>query len=132
MHIFIAFMFKKLLVICLFFNGKQVPIKESAKHIGLYLTEDPIKGEIAISKSRKTIYALMGTGVHAKNGINPIISRRIWERYSLPRSTFGMDIQIVSDTDQASQEQQSLPLDPPKQISSAIPTADPVNRPRQV
>ena len=41
----------------------------------------------------------MGTGVHGKNGINPIISRRIWERYNLPRSTFGMDIQIVSDTE---------------------------------
>ena len=57
----------------LMYNEKEVPIKDSAKHLGLYLSQNPIKADDAISKSRKTIYSLMGTGAHGQNGINPIV-----------------------------------------------------------
>ena len=36
----------------------------------------------------------MGAGVHGTNGLNPIISRQIWERYNIPRSTHGFEVQI--------------------------------------
>ena len=39
----------------------------------------------------------MGAGAHGMNGINPIISRKIWQRYNLPRSTHGLDIQILNN-----------------------------------
>ena len=41
----------------------------------------------------------MGTGIHGKNGINPVISRKIWERYNIPRSTHGLEVQIMSETE---------------------------------
>ena len=39
----------------------------------------------------------MGAGIHGKNGLNPIVSRKIWERYNIPRSTHGMEVQIYSN-----------------------------------
>ena len=36
----------------------------------------------------------MGAGVHGSNGLNPIISGQIWERYNIPRSTHGLEAQI--------------------------------------
>ena len=67
------------------YNGQSVPISKSPKHLGLQLSAEPIKADLAISKSRKTMYALMGTGTHGTNGINPIVTRRIWEQYNLPK-----------------------------------------------
>ena len=32
---------------------------------------------------------------HGRNGINPILIRKIWQKYNLPRSTHGMKVQIV-------------------------------------
>ena len=87
------------------YDGKQVPIKESPKHLGLNLSAGPIKAEAAISKSRKTMYALMGSGSHGVNGINPIIIRKIWQTYNLPRSTHGMEVQILNDIELRSFQQ---------------------------
>ena len=81
------------------YNFEQVPIKENPKHLGLNLSVNPIPAEIPISKSRKTIYSLMGAGTHGKNGVNPIVSRRIWERYSVPRATHGLDVQLFPEAE---------------------------------
>ena len=80
----------------LMYNDEEVPISDSPKHLGLNLNPKAVTSEAAISKSRKTIYALMGAEVHGKNGINPTVSRRIWERYNVPRSSHGLDIQIFN------------------------------------
>jgi hypothetical protein len=34
---------------------------------------------------RKTMYALMNTGLHGSNGINPSVALRIYEAYVLPK-----------------------------------------------
>lgn len=80
----------------LLYNNEKVPINTSTKHLGLELSENSIDAEKIIQKSRKTIYALMGAGVHGMNGINPVVSRKIWDRYNIPRCTHGLDIQICS------------------------------------
>ena len=45
------------------------------------------------------MYALMGTGAHGHNGVNPVVSRKIWERYNIPRSTHGLDVQIFPESE---------------------------------
>ena len=45
------------------------------------------------------MYALMGTGAHGQNGVNPVVSRKIWERYNIPRSTHGLDVQIFQESE---------------------------------
>ena len=61
----------------LFYNNDVVPFKTSAKHLGLSISATAISAEVSISKSRKTIYSLMGTGMHGRNGLNPIVARKI-------------------------------------------------------
>ena len=39
----------------------------------------------------------MGTGIHGQNGLNPIVSRKIWDRYNVPRSSHGLEVQIISE-----------------------------------
>ena len=78
---------------------ETVPLSNSPKHLGLNLKLDTVTAESIITKSRKTIYSLMGAGVHGINGINPIISRKIWERYNVPRSTHGLEVEIFSSND---------------------------------
>ena len=81
----------------LFYNSDVVPFNETAKHLGLHLSALPITADGAKSKSRKTIYSLMGTGMHGRNGLNPIVIRKIWERYNDPRSSHGLDVQFFPD-----------------------------------
>ena len=81
----------------LIINGETVLINKEIKHLGLQLSGNPIDAGKIINKSRKTIYSLMGTGIHGKNGINPILSRKIWERYNIPRSTHGLEVQIMTE-----------------------------------
>ena len=65
------------------YNNDTVPFGDTVKHLGLNLSASCISAEAAISKSCKTIYALMGTGVHGTNGLNPIVSRKNWERFKI-------------------------------------------------
>jgi hypothetical protein len=45
-----------------------------------------------ISLARKTMYALMNTGLHGSNGINPSVALRIYEAYVLPKLVYGMEV----------------------------------------
>jgi hypothetical protein len=45
-----------------------------------------------ISLARKTMYALMNTGLHGSNGINPSVALRIYEAYVLPKILYGMEV----------------------------------------
>lgn len=83
----------------LIINSKIVSINQETKHLGLELSSSSIRAEKIIIKSRKTIYSLMETGILGKNGSNPIVSRKIWERYNIPRSTHGLEVQILSETE---------------------------------
>ncbi|CAC5411757.1 unnamed protein product [Mytilus coruscus] len=49
-----------------------------------------IKERIQIA--RRTQYALMGSGVHGTNGLNPAISYQIYKTYVIPRLTYGLEV----------------------------------------
>jgi hypothetical protein len=45
--------------------------------------------EKRIKLARRTTYALMGTGMHGYNGINPSVIIRMWNMYKIPYELFG-------------------------------------------
>jgi hypothetical protein len=64
-----------------------------AIHLGIIRAEtreNEANIEDRISLARKIMYALMNTGLHGSNGINPSVALRIYEAYVLPKLLYGM------------------------------------------
>ena len=63
------------------------------KHLGLMRNSDnKIKVDERIRVGRKTIYALLGPGLHARQGTCPTISYKIWKTYVIPRILYGVEV----------------------------------------
>jgi hypothetical protein len=39
---------------------------------------------------RQTIYALLGSGLHARSGMSPVVLMKIWNTYVVPRFLYGL------------------------------------------
>ena len=48
--------------------------------------------------AHRTLYALIKTGVHGSNGLNPCISYRKYQAYVIPRLLYSLDVMSLSDT----------------------------------
>ena len=69
--------------------------KTETEHLGIIRSEkDENKLNInkRISLARRTLYALIKTGVHGCNGINPKTSFKIYQVYVLPRLLYGLEV----------------------------------------
>lgn len=78
-------------------NNTAMLQPSSAPHIGIKHSSDLKKTinihiEGNISKARRTMYSLMGAGLHGKNGLNPITCLHIFQIYILPVLIYGLDI----------------------------------------
>ena len=72
-----------------------------AAHLGLLRAEkaeSTLNISERISVARRTLYALIKTGVHGSNGLNPRISYRIYQAYVIPRLLYSLDVMSLSDT----------------------------------
>ena len=54
--------------------------------------DNKIKVDERIRVGRKTIYALLGPGLHAPQGMCPTISYKIWKTYAIPRILYGAEV----------------------------------------
>ena len=57
-------------------NGKPVSLSSSTAHLGLLRSEtneNTINIEDRLKLGRRTLYALINTGVHGSNGLNPAV-----------------------------------------------------------
>jgi hypothetical protein len=52
-----------------------------------------------ISLARRSLYALMGAGMYGWNGVNPVVSIKLWTTYILPRMTHSLEAIKVSKSD---------------------------------
>ena len=81
-------------------HDRQIAHTESYTHIGI---DRKLRGHDMIEKriklARRTTYALMGTGMHGYNGINPSVIIRMWNMYVRPRMLFGLDCVLLSKKD---------------------------------
>ncbi|VDI77462.1 Hypothetical predicted protein [Mytilus galloprovincialis] len=85
-------------------NGKSVTLSESAVHLGIdrNITKNAGVKEVVskrITTARKTVYSLMGAGLHGLNGVNPKVSVHLIQIYVIPRLLYGLDVISLSNTD---------------------------------
>ena len=74
---------------------KSMQLSSSTTHLGLFRTEvnkNMINIEDRLNLARRTLYALINTGVHGSNGMNPQVSYKIYQCYVLPRLLYGLEI----------------------------------------
>ncbi|CAG2218577.1 Ubiquitin-associated domain-containing protein 2 [Mytilus edulis] len=45
------------------------------------------------------MYSLLGAGLHGINGINPLLSYKLWRTYVIPRMLYGIEILNITKTD---------------------------------
>ena len=76
-------------------GDKTVQFSPSTTHLGLLRSEvndNVINIEERLSLARRTQYALINTGVHGSNGLNPRISYNIYQCYVMPRLLYGLEV----------------------------------------
>ncbi|VDI55987.1 Hypothetical predicted protein [Mytilus galloprovincialis] len=78
-------------------NEQAIIQPDSAVHLGIKHNANfkkTITSHINenISKARRSMYSLMGAGLHGKNGLNPTTSLHIFHTYVLPVLTYGLEI----------------------------------------
>ncbi|KAK3101457.1 hypothetical protein FSP39_003722 [Pinctada imbricata] len=70
----------------------QITSSTSTTHLGLVRqNNNKFNIEPKIQVARRTMYNLLGAGLHGRRGLNPLTSYRIWECFGLPRCTFGLE-----------------------------------------
>jgi exonuclease III len=78
-------------------HGQKVPVSEDFTHVGIQrsASQQPGSIDLAVSErlsiARKTMYALMGAGLHGLNGLPPLVSIHIYKIYILPRLLYGLE-----------------------------------------
>jgi hypothetical protein len=45
------------------------------------------------------VYALLAPGLHARKGMSPIVSAKLWQTYVIPRSLYGIEVLNYTNTD---------------------------------
>jgi hypothetical protein len=62
------------------------------------MKENEINIEDRISLARRTMYALMNTGLHGTNGMNPLAAIKMYEAYVIPKLLYGVEILPLNAT----------------------------------
>jgi hypothetical protein len=75
-------------------NDRCLPVKTELTHVGIARN---IKGitptvESRISLGRRTLYAMMGSGLHGLNGLPVPTSVHLYNIYIMPRATYGLEV----------------------------------------
>ena len=80
-------------------SGDPVEIVSSQDHLGLTrcssssATTSMIKARLRTGL--QTSYSLFGAGFHGLNGLNPVVSLKLWYTYVIPRLTFGLEALVI-------------------------------------
>jgi hypothetical protein len=62
-------------------------------------SENKLNIEDCLKIGRQTTYALLGSGLHARRGMSPIIAIKIWRTYVIPKLLYGIEIMTYTKTD---------------------------------
>jgi hypothetical protein len=82
------------------FGGKEITRVSNLKHLGITRTTNgKVNLEERLKTGRQTIYALLGSGLHARVGMSPIVLQKIWKTYVVPKYLYGLEVQICSKDD---------------------------------
>ena len=79
--------------ISLKFANDKIMQKDETKHLGIKRNcKNTINIEDRLQMARKTVYALLGPGLHTRRGVSPLIASKIWKTYVIPRSLYGIEV----------------------------------------
>ncbi|XP_062585188.1 uncharacterized protein LOC134246859 [Saccostrea cucullata] len=72
----------------------------SLKHLGIERnsTNTPDVSQ-RIETARRTLYALLGSGMHGKNGLSPVITLNMWTTFVIPRLLHGIELLNIRKID---------------------------------
>jgi hypothetical protein len=77
-------------------NDTKLSPSESAVHLGITHSPDPSvntsRVSARIASATKSVYALLGAGLHGRNGLNPVVCRKLWQCYVIPILTYGAEL----------------------------------------
>ncbi|CAG2204057.1 unnamed protein product [Mytilus edulis] len=74
--------------------------KSETKHLGLVRdSKNKLNIEDRLKTARKTVYAMLGPGLHARKGMSPIVALKVWQTYAIPRCLYGIEIMNYTKTD---------------------------------
>ena len=75
-------------------KDQPMPIVEEAMHMGILRSEDTQETSVAynIQKARRTVYNLMGSGLHGENGLDPETSIHLLQTFVLSVLVYGMEV----------------------------------------
>ncbi|KAK3098341.1 hypothetical protein FSP39_018607 [Pinctada imbricata] len=78
----------------------QIKQVTETKHLGIERNESNTPNtQERIKTTRKTLYSLLGAGLHGCNGISPIISFNMWTTYVTPRMLHGIEMLHIRKKD---------------------------------
>ncbi|XP_071170832.1 uncharacterized protein [Mytilus edulis] len=85
-------------------NGKLMATPTSSTHLGIERDNTSNTGTKLVVKkriitARRTVYALMGAGLHGLNGVNPKAAIHLIQTYVLPRLLYGLDVITLTTED---------------------------------
>jgi hypothetical protein len=72
-------------------DTEEIKQKTETKHLGIKRNnKNNIDIEDRIKLPRRTIYALLGPGLHARRGMSPVVAYKLWKTYVIPRALYGI------------------------------------------
>ena len=84
-----------------FLGSQRVKVEPKLTHLGLIRaekSENSVNISERIGVARRTLYALIKTGVHGTNGLNPKVSYRIYQIYVIPRLLYSLEVLPLTET----------------------------------
>ena len=75
-------------------DGKDLPVVTETMHMGIMRSANTQESAVQenIKKARRTIYSLMGAGLHGENGLDPDTSIHLLQTYVIPILVYGMEV----------------------------------------
>ena len=84
-------------------NDKPVTVSKSATHLGIIRNSSSTSNKelvnARIQTARRTVYSLLGAGLHGLNGVNPKIAIHLIQIYVLPRLMYGLEVVNINNCD---------------------------------
>jgi hypothetical protein len=74
-------------------DTEEIKQTTETKHLGIKRNnKNNIDIEDRIKLPRRTIYALLGPGLHARRGMSPVVAYKLWKTYVIPLALYGIEI----------------------------------------
>ena len=74
-------------------QSSEIPHPDDYTHLGVLRNQaNTVNTDDRIQLARRSMYVLMGAGMHGKNGLAPQISHHLWMTYVIPRMLYGLEV----------------------------------------